>query len=111
MTKFEEQKFNIGQLNGISQKTIEEHMKLYSGYVKNSNLILEHIENLSSDSEKFAYELGELHRRFSFEFDGMRNHEIYFESLEGKATALTADSKLSADIGKVWGSFDRWLTR
>jgi hypothetical protein len=35
-----ERKFDIGNLNGISTKTIEEHLKLYSGYVKNTNLII-----------------------------------------------------------------------
>jgi hypothetical protein len=34
MMKFEEKKFEIGELKGISAKTIEEHLKLYSGYVK-----------------------------------------------------------------------------
>ena len=41
MKKFEEIKFNIGELKGISAKNIEEHLKLYAGYVKNANLILE----------------------------------------------------------------------
>lgn len=40
---YEERKFDIGNLNGISAKTIEEHLKLYSGYVKNTNAILESI--------------------------------------------------------------------
>ena len=37
MQKFEEKKFNIGILKGISAKNIEEHLKLYAGYVKNAN--------------------------------------------------------------------------
>ena len=41
MQKFEEKKFEIPKLKGISEKTIEEHLKLYAGYVKNINLILE----------------------------------------------------------------------
>ncbi|MEP7320071.1 MAG: PQQ-dependent sugar dehydrogenase, partial [Panacibacter sp.] len=32
---------NIPELKGISQKTIDEHIKLYEGYVKNANSILE----------------------------------------------------------------------
>ncbi|MDD4989431.1 MAG: hypothetical protein PHV42_03325, partial [Candidatus Pacebacteria bacterium] len=72
MQKFEEQKFTIPALKGISEKTITEHLKLYAGYVKNANLILEKIGEYMADSEKNAYVLGELQRRFSFEFDGMR---------------------------------------
>jgi ribosomal protein S17E len=47
MKKFEEQKFNIGELKGISAKNIEEHLKLYAGYVTHSNLVLEKITELS----------------------------------------------------------------
>ena len=43
MTKFEQKTFNIGELAGISKQNIEEHIKLYAGYVKNTNLILEKI--------------------------------------------------------------------
>ena len=85
MKKFEETKFNIGELKGISAKNIEEHLKLYAGYVKNANLVLEKFAEYAVDTEKNAYVLGELQRRFSFEFNGMRNHEIYFASLEGGA--------------------------
>ena len=70
MQQFEEKKFDIPELKGISKKTIEEHLKLYSGYVKNANDLLAE---------------GEYNRRFPFEFNGMRNHEIYFSHFEGGA--------------------------
>ena len=82
MKKFEEIKFNIGILKNISAKNIEEHLKLYAGYVKNTNLIVEKIGEYAKDAEKNAYVMGELRRRFGFEFNGMRNHEYYFRSLE-----------------------------
>ena len=75
---YQEQKFNIPELKGISKKTIKEHLKLYAGYVKFTNLIFDKIDEMVKDSEKNAYALGELQRRFSFEFNGMRNHEYYF---------------------------------
>jgi len=111
MKKFEEQKFKIPKLKGISEKNIEEHLKLYAGYVKNANLILEHIEELSPQSERFAYELGELQRRFAFEFDGMRNHEYYFGAFEGGSTPLTASGSLAKAIEQEWGLFDSFLHR
>jgi superoxide dismutase, Fe-Mn family len=94
MQKFEEKKFNIGLLKGISAKNIEEHLKLYSGYVKNANAVIEKISELSQDSEKNMYLIGELFRRFSFEYNGMRNHEIYFNSLSGGAKPLPENSAL-----------------
>ncbi len=114
MKKFEETKFNIPALKGISAKTIEEHLKLYAGYVKHANLILEKIAEYTADAEKHAYALGELQRRFGFEFDGMRNHEYYFHSFEGGAGALDAiagTSALKKAVEDEWGSWDGWLAR
>lgn len=111
MKTFEEIKFNIGELVGIGADSIVEHLKLYSGYVKHANLILSKIDEMSKDSETNAYALGELQRRFGFEFDGMRNHEYYFKSLEGSPTSLDQESTLAQAIGQEFGSFDTWLAR
>src|SRR5258707_15799367 len=100
MEKFKEIKFNIGELKGISAKNIEEHLKLYAGYVKNINLIFDKLGELMADPEKNAYVIGELHRRIGFEFNGMRNHEYYFKSLEGGAKPLPAGSKFKITIEK-----------
>lgn len=106
--QFQEQKFSIPELKGISAKSVEEHLKLYSGYVKNANLVLEKMEEYKQDSEKNAYALGELQRRFAFEFDGMRNHEYYFHSLEGGPQEIS-EGTLKKKIEEEWGSFDGWL--
>lgn len=119
MTKqFEEKKFIIKELKGISAKNIEEHLKLYAGYVKNANLILAKIDEYSEDSnplvgagDEHAYALSEINRRFGFEFDGMRNHEYYFSHLEGGSTPLTAGGPLATAIEQEWGTFERWLKR
>ncbi len=109
MKNFTVKTFNIPELKGVSKKSVDEHLKLYAGYVKNANLILEKIEELKKDSEKNAYLLGELTRRFSFEYDGMRNHEVYFGSLEGGAKSLADSSPLRRVTEEEWGSFDSWL--
>lgn len=109
MTQYTEQKFTIPELKGISKKAIEEHLKLYAGYVKNTNLIYSKMAEYMEDSEKHAYALGELQRRFSFEFNGMRNHEYFFRSFEGGAQTLADGSALKAAIEAEYGSFDKWL--
>src|SRR3990172_6799188 len=118
MKKFEEKKFNIPKLKGISEKNIEEHLKLYAGYVKHSNLILEKIEEMKADSDPSnppgqanAYALGEVQRRFGFEYNGMRNHEIYFESLSGGSREISKDSELYKSMTYLWGSFENWLNQ
>jgi Fe-Mn family superoxide dismutase len=112
-TTFTEKKFSIGALSNISEKTIAEHLKLYAGYVKHANLILEKIADLSKTPEENTanvYTIGELRRRFGFEFGGLRNHEYYFEQFEGGAVGLGDDSALRAKIITQWGSYDAWLT-
>jgi len=101
MKLYEEKKFNIPKLEGISEKAIEEHLKLYAGYVKNTNTILQKIEEYAKDAEANAYALGEINRRFGFEFDGMRMHEYYFSQFEGGSTRLTTGSPLEKiDLNK-----------
>jgi len=107
--KYEEKQFTIPELKGISKKTTEGHLKLYAGYVKHANLVMEKIEEMKMDSEKNAYALGELQRRFSFEYNGIRNHEVYFAGFEGGAKPLSEDSELKKAIEKEFGSFDAWL--
>ncbi len=109
MKKFEEVKFNIGPLKGISEKNIEEHLKLYAGYVKNANLIFEKLEEYMLEPEKNMYVIGELHRRYGFEFNGVKNHEYYFKSLEEGAKKLPENSKLKKAIETECGTFEAWL--
>ena len=97
--------FNIPELKGISQTNIDEHLKLYAGYVKNTNKILADLKDDSIDS----YAKSEMQRRLGFEFDGMRNHEFFFASLAEGAKPLAVDSFLKDEIEKEWGSFDTWL--
>jgi len=112
MKTFEEKKFVIPALKGISSKTIEEHLKLYSGYVKNANSVLEKIPEYKkySDTDTFSpYVVGEFGRRFSFEYNGMRNHEVYFSSFEGGEHPLP-DGALKSLITETFGSLDTCIT-
>jgi superoxide dismutase, Fe-Mn family len=109
MKSFTEKQFTIPELKGISAKTIEEHLKLYAGYVKHANLIQDKIIELKQDAEHNAYALAEINRRFGFEYNGMRNHEVYFASLEGGAQSLSTDSPLFKRIAETWGSYETWL--
>lgn len=110
MQTFTQKTFNIPQLKGISAKNIEEHLKLYAGYVTHSNLVLEKIKELSENAEANMPILSGLQRRFGFEYNGMRNHEIYFNSLSSGSSTLVENSKLKEAISKEWGSFEKWLS-
>ena len=111
MKPFDEKKFNIGELKGISAKTVEEHLKLYSGYVKNANIVGQKLGEMWLDgAEKNQYAMSELVRRFSFEYNGMRNHEVYFDLLSDGAKPLSDTSPLKKKIEETQGSFEVWFS-
>ena len=98
--------FTIPKLDGISQKSVDEHIGLYQGYVKNFNAIsAKLIEYAKEDTEKNAHALSELIRRRSFEFGGMRLHELYFAQFEGGANALNQDSALGQALKKDYHEY------
>lgn len=109
METFKIKEFNIPKLNGISEKTIEEHLKLYKGYVNNTNTIFNKLFELKGEPEKNAFVLGELQRRLGFEFGGMRNHEYYFSSLSGGSKEINKESTLYKALEKEWGSFENFI--
>ena len=95
---YEAKKFDLPKLEGISEESVKQHIGLYEGYVKNFNAIsAKLVEYAKESTEKNALALGELIRRKSFEFDGMRLHELYFTQFEGGAKALDEQS----DLGKA----------
>lgn len=102
-----EQSFNLPELKGLSTRQIEAHLKLYAGYVKNVNTILAQINELKQDSEKNAVALAEILRRFGFEFNGMRLHELYFEALGGDGS-IPEESELTRALAAQYGSLAAW---
>ncbi len=103
-TTYQAKKFNIPTVDGISEKTMTEHIGLYEGYVKNFNAISAALEDLMKDPEKNAHALAELVRRRSFEFGGMRLHEHYFPQFEGGAKELDAKGKLATAFESEGGA-------
>ena len=105
--------FNLSALTGLSEKQIKVHLALYEGYVKQVNLLAETLKGYAaygdkaSDGDKFA--ITELRRRFSFEFNGMRMHEYYFEQLEAGGRGLEAGSALAKAAEKKYGSTENFV--
>ena len=87
-------------------KSIDEHLGLYQGYVKNFNAITAKlVEYAKEGKETHAIALRELIRLKSFEFDGMRLHELYFTQFEGGAKALDENSALSDAFKKEYHEY------
>lgn len=90
-------------MEGFDKELIALHLKLYEGYVLNTNQLLNQLQD--SDAQGMVY--GALKRRVAFEYDGMRLHELYFENLAGNGV-LDTDSPLYEEIEKNFGTFDHF---
>ena len=107
--RYEPKTFTLPTLKGISQKQVDEHLKLYGGYVTHVNKIYEELSELSTNTEKNGHMMQELRRRLGFEFNGMRLHEYYFGDLEGGNNPITAEMKLFDALSEQFGTFEKWL--
>jgi Fe-Mn family superoxide dismutase len=99
-------------LTGISDKQIEEHLKLYEGYVKRANALTEKLMTMCGEGKASGADpvYAELTRRLGFEFGGMVNHEYYFDNMTAGAQAEPpAGSKLRKAIEASFGKYETWL--
>jgi len=92
---------------GLNDNLLQNHFKLYEGYVKHTNKYLQLFRQLDPSSTEFA----DVKRRFGFEFDGMRLHELYFENMAKDAKTPAENSPLLKAIAQEYGGFDQWKTR
>lgn len=91
-------------LVGISQAQIEDHWKLYQGYVKQVNMLHQDLQSLDPTSLVYA----DRRRRYGFEYNGMVLHEYYFENMISGGTKMADESDLKKEIEKTWGLFENW---
>ncbi|MDP3891472.1 superoxide dismutase [Nocardioides sp.] len=108
--KLEPMKFSdkILSMKGISKKTVDEHLKLYAGYINKYNEIQEKLAALKEDDYVKANQVfsnsRELKVELSFAWGGGINHEIYFSYLGGQGGAPAGG--LLNQIIEDFGSFD-----
>lgn len=103
---YEAKKFdNLFGLNGFSDTMLKNHFSLYEGYVKNVNFLNELLKNLKPGSPEY----NEIRRRFGWEWNGMRMHELYFGNLTKDIKVLSTDSLLFNDLVVTFCSYDKWL--
>lgn len=89
---------------GFSDEALQAHLKLYEGYVNNTNGALEKLQDATLD----AYAKHEVRRRLGWEFNGMRLHEYYFGNMTNEETMLEDGSALTKAIERDFGSMDQW---
>jgi Fe-Mn family superoxide dismutase len=92
---------------GFSDALLTQHFELYAGYVKNANALHDELA-AAAPAKPPTPAWSELKRRFGWEWNGMRLHEIYFGNLTKHARGPVRDSSLVARIAKDFGTREAW---
>jgi Fe-Mn family superoxide dismutase len=100
-------------LPGFSDALLTNHFTLYEGYVNNTNILLKKMneireERLTGNDDR-KEESAELHRRYSWEYNGMRLHELYFENLTKEKVGLDLESDFGKKLIERFGSYETFL--
>jgi superoxide dismutase, Fe-Mn family len=109
---YQAKQFNLSGLNGISDRTLEMHFKLYEGYVKETNKLTGKISEFLRDGKVDQEEVpaySELTRRLGFEYNGMVLHEYYFGNMkQGGPGDPERTSGFFRAAAESFGSYDIW---
>jgi Fe-Mn family superoxide dismutase len=103
------QRIKPSVLEGLSEKLLDQHWKLYEGYVTHANLLSDTLlEASKSGTEIHKPHLAELQRRFGFEYNGMVLHEYYFAGMRRGIKEPPMSSPFSSSAASSHGSFENW---
>ncbi len=94
-------------LEGFSDALLTNHFTLYEGYVNNTNKLVEKTEALLASDQAATPEYAELKRRFGWEWNGMRLHELYFGNLT-KQSEHPEETDLGKKVTAQFGSAEAW---
>jgi Fe-Mn family superoxide dismutase len=89
---------------GFSDVLFRNHFTLYEGYVSNTNKLTE----LLKATEVGTPQYNELKRRYGWEWNGMRLHELYFGNMIKGGSILDKKSSLAKKIEEDFGSLETW---
>jgi len=93
--------------SGLSDALLQNHFGLYEGYVANTNKLNDILVEMEKKEQFSEPAFAELNRRFGWEWNGMRLHELYFENITKEMKALSKGI-LQEGIEKEWGSLEAW---
>ncbi len=94
--------------SGFSDQLLKNHFTLYQGYVTNTNKLADAMMAMVKEGKASTPEFAEMKRRFGWEFNGMRLHELYFGNMKKGGVPLDQKSMLAKKLTEVFGSVDAW---
>lgn len=93
---------------GFSEQLLKNHFTLYQGYVANANKLADALNAWAQEGKTGTSEYAELKRRFGWEWNGMRLHELYFGNMRNGGSKLDRNPKLHEKIVDTFGSYENW---
>ncbi len=94
-------------MRGFSDLLLKDHFTLYQGYVANTNKLYESLRLFDREEKPSNSEYSEIKRRFGWEFNGMRLHELYFGNMTRNGSEEKGDI-LIRKIAYNFGSVQDW---
>ncbi len=96
------------KVKSLSEKQLEEHFKLYNGYVARINLIEDELAKADKSHTNYSWgNWSELKRREAVAYNGTYLHQYYFENLGNDGTVPSDEFKAAVD--EAFGSWDNFL--
>ncbi|KKU80462.1 MAG: Superoxide dismutase [Parcubacteria group bacterium GW2011_GWA1_47_8] len=89
---------------GFSDILLRNHFTLYEGYVSNTNKLVDLLRTVELGTPAW----NELKRRFGWEWNGMRLHELYFGNMISGGAKIDEKGDLAKKIKEDFGSIDAW---
>ncbi len=93
---------------GLGENLLKTHFALYQGYAANTNKLLDKLSEIIKAGDAAAPEFAEMKRRFGWEWNGMRLHELYFENLTKNGNLPDKNSAFAKKAAEDFGSLENW---
>jgi superoxide dismutase, Fe-Mn family len=95
-------------MKGFSDTLLKNHFTLYGGYVTNTNKVLSLLQTMLQEGKIGTPQYAELKRRFGWEFNGMRLHELYFGNMHKESGKVDEGSAFGKQLATDFGSLEAW---
>jgi len=92
----------------MSDTLLKNHFTLYQGYVTNTNKLIDIMMTMVKEGKTASPEFAELKRRFGWEFNGMRLHELYFGNMKKGGHVGDPSCALAKGLMEIFGSYENW---
>jgi Fe-Mn family superoxide dismutase len=109
MAQYEQKDFShLLGTPSFSDALLLRHFELYAGHVSNLNALADELTTRPMNGAP-APDWSELKRRFGWEWNGGRLHELYFENLTRSPAPLEKSSDVARELAADFGSFQSWM--